>query len=200
MTRRHIVLSALLATAALAAAPAAQAKQISGLTVCGADGCGQVDRAIGQALHELGGAAIAGSPRAASHYRLVLKIGDGRRTFGTQRLVYVPGQRAVGGDGGWTRVDAGTAAKLDRAVGGRAPIAAGDFARTVAIVAAPGTSLPPEVVPPPATDPAPSGDTGMPWWVFGIGALVAIIALGLLARLRRGGPSAVAVDASLPDA
>lgn len=85
MTRRHIVLSALLATAALAAPSAAQAKQIDGLTVCGADGCQKVDRAIGQGLHELSGAALAKAPRAASHYRLVLKIGDGRQTFGRRR-------------------------------------------------------------------------------------------------------------------
>jgi hypothetical protein len=186
MTRRHIVLSALFATAALAAPPVAQAKQIDALTVCGADGCHRVDRAIGQALHELGGATLAKAPRAARHYRLVLTMGDGRQTFGTQSLVYVPRSRAVGGEGGWTRVDAGTAAKLDRAVGASPPLPAAKLATTTAAVAAPGTSLPPEVVPPPASDPAPSGDRSGVWWGLAAAALAAVVGLGLLRRLRRG--------------
>lgn len=186
MTRPHIVLSALLATAVLAAPPAAQAKQIDALTVCGADGCQRVDRAIGQALHGLGGAAPATAPRAASHYRLVMEMGDGQRTFGTQRLVYVPGARALGGDGGWTRVDAVTAAKLDRAVTGRLALPGADLAKTVAAVAAPGTSRPPEVILPPASDPAPSGDARAVWWGLGALGLGVIVGFGLLRRQRRG--------------
>jgi hypothetical protein len=189
MPRRHIVLSALFATAALAVPSAAQAKQIDALTVCGADGCHQVDRAIGQALHALGGASLAQAPRPAPHYRLVLRMGDGRRTFGTQRLVYVPSSRAVGGDGGWTRVDAGTAAKLDRAVGAGSPLPAADLAKSATAAAVAGTSLPPEIVLPPTSDPAPGGDSGVPWWVLGFGGLAAILVLGLLARLRRGRPA-----------
>ncbi len=186
MTRRHLALPALLAAAALCAAAPAQAKQIDALTVCGADGCKKVDRAIGQALHELGGAALAKAPRAARHYRLVMSIGDGTRTFATDRVVYVPGARAIGGNGGWTRVDAGTAAKLDRAVGIRSPLPAAELAQSATAVAAPGTSLPPDVVLPPSDEPARAGDGGGLWWGLGAAALAAIAAFGLLRRMRRG--------------
>jgi hypothetical protein len=194
MTRRHLALSAALAACALAAAAPAQAKQIDALTVCGADGCRNADRAIGQSLHELSGAAVAGTPRAARHFRLVLHMGDGHRTFGTQGVVYIPSARTVGGDGGWTRLDAGTAAKLTHALAGRGAIPARDFARTLAAVHAPATSLPPEVVAPPASAPAAapaSSDSGVAWWLLGgAGALAAgIVVLGLRRRLQRGRPA-----------
>jgi hypothetical protein len=178
------VLCALLATAALAAPSPAQAKQIDGLTACGADGCRGVDRAVGQALHDLGGAAIAGTPRAARHFRLILRMGDGHRTFGTDRVVFVPSSRAFGGNGGWTRLDRGVAAKLTHALAGRTPIPARDFAKTVA----PGTSLPPEVVLPPESPAAPasSTDTGVVWWLLGAGGVAAVVVFGLRRRLRRG--------------
>jgi hypothetical protein len=188
MPRRHIVLFALLATAALAAPSAAQAKQIDGLTACGADGCRSVDRAVGQALHDLGGAAIAGTPRAARHFRLILRMGDGQRTFGTDRVVFVPSARAFGGNGGWTLLDRGVAAKLTHALAGRTPIPARDFAKTVAAIEAPGTSLPPEVVLPPASAAAPasSTDSGVVWWLLGAGGVAAVVVFGLRRRLRRG--------------
>jgi hypothetical protein len=188
MPRRHIVPIALLATAALATPSPAQAKQIDGLTACGADGCHRVDRAIGQALHELGGAAIAGTPRAAPHFRLTLRMGDGHRTFGTDRVVFIPGSRALGGNGGWSRLDRGAAAKLTGALAGHAPLPARDFAKTVAAVAAPATSLPPEVVLPPETPPAAaSTGSGVVLWLLGAGGLAAgVVVFGLRRRLPAG--------------
>jgi hypothetical protein len=188
MPRRHIVLFALLATAALAAPSPAQAKRIDGLTACGADGCRAVDRAVGQALHDLGGAAIAGTPRAARHFRLILRMGDGQRTFGTDRVVFIPSSRAFGGNGGWTLLDRGVAAKLTHALAGRPPIPPRDFAKTVAAIEAPGTSLPPEVVLPPARPAAPasSTDSGVVWWLLGAGGVAAVVVFGLRRRLRRG--------------
>jgi hypothetical protein len=182
MRRRHVLPLALLAT--LAAGPPAQAKQIDALTVCGADGCRDVPRAIGQALHELGGAALATTPRPAPHFRLVMRIGDGHRTFGTDRVVYVPSARAVGGGGGWSLLDRGVAAKLERAVARRRPLPAAKLPGSTAAVARPGTSLPPEVVlPPAATRPASSG-AGLGWWGLGGAALAAALGLGLW-RVRR---------------
>jgi hypothetical protein len=182
MRRRHVLPLALLAT--LAAAPSAQAKQIDALTVCGADGCRDVPRAIGQALHELGGAPLATTPREAPHYRLVMRIGDGHRTFGTDSLVYVPDARAIGGDGGWSRLDRGTAAKLQRAVSRRRPLPGAKLPESTAAVAGPGTGLPPEVVlPPTGTQPASSG-AGLGWWGLGVAALAAALGLGVW-RVRR---------------
>ena len=182
MRRRHVLPLALLV--ALAAPSAVQAKQIDGLSVCGADGCRDAPRAIGQALHELGGAPLATQPRPAPHFRLVLRIGDGHRTFATDRVVYVPAARAIGGNGGWSRLDRGTAAKLDRAVAERTPRPAATLARSAAVVARPSTSAAPEVDPPPAaTQPASSG-TGLGWWALGGAALAAALGLGAW-RVRR---------------
>jgi hypothetical protein len=182
MRRRHVLPLALLAT--LASTPSAQAKQIDALTVCGVDGCHDVPRAIGQALHELGGTPLATTPRPAPHFRLVMRIGDGHRTFGTDSLVYVPGIRQIGGDGGWSLLDRGTAAKLQRAVARRRPLPAAKLPASTAAVARPGTSLPPEIVLPPAdTQPASSG-AGLGWWGLGIAALAAALGLGIW-RVRR---------------
>jgi hypothetical protein len=180
MSPRHVLLLALLAP--LTAAPSADAKQIDGLTVCGADGCRAAPRAIGQALHGLGGAALATTPRPAPHFRLVLRIGDGRRTFGTDRLIYVPRARAAGGDGGWSRLDRGTAAKLDRALVKRRPLPAAKLPDGAA--PARDTSLPPEVVLPPASTPPATSNAGLATWLAGAGGLTALLALGLW-RLRR---------------
>ena len=182
MRRRHVLPLALLAT--LAAAPPAQAKQINALTVCGADGCRAVPRAIGQALHSLGAVASAATPRPAPHFRLVMRIGDGHRTLATDTLVYVPGARAVGGNGGWSRLDRGTAAKLERAVAGRRPLPAAKLQDSPAAIARPASSRPPEVLLPPAdTQPASSGD-GLGSWALGVAALAAALGLGAW-RLRR---------------
>jgi hypothetical protein len=177
MRRRHVLPLALLAT--LAAGPPAQAKQIDALTVCGADGCRDVPRAIGQALHELGGAALATTPRPAPHFRLVMRIGDGHRTFGTDRLIYVPRARAVGGGGGWSRVGRGAAAKLERAVADRRPLPAAKLPRSAAAIAQAGTSLPPEVVLPPAASQRARTGAGVGWWAFGGAALALVVGLGL---------------------
>jgi hypothetical protein len=182
MRRRHVLPLALLAT--LAAGPAAQAKQIDALTVCGADGCREVPRAIGQALHELGGAVLATTPRPAPHFRLVMRIGDGHRTFGTDRVIYVPSARAIGGGGGWSRLERGAAAKLERAVAQRQPLPAAKLPDSTAAVAQPGTSLPPAVVLPPATTRPASSGAGLGWWALGGAALAAALGLGLW-RLRR---------------
>jgi hypothetical protein len=193
MTRRHLAPAALLAVAALAAtAPSpAQAKQIDGLTVCGADGCHAVERAIGQALHEVGGAPLASAPVTAAHYRLVQKMGDGHRTFGESRVIYVPSARAIGGDGSWSRIDAGSARKLAHALAGRAPLPATALAKDVAAITTPGTSLPPEVTLPPASATKPaaaaSAGGGVSWWLLGGGALAILAALGFIgnAQVRR---------------
>jgi hypothetical protein len=190
MPRRQLLALTLLAAAALAAPPSpAQAKQIDGLTVCGADGCRASERAIGQSLHDLGGQLLARAPSNAAHYRLVLKMGDGHRTFGSNRVIYVPQSRAIGGDGGWSRIDTGSARKLARALAGRDPLPATAFADDVrALNVAPGTSLPPEVTLRPATTTAKASGGGPSWWLLGAGALAALAALAFIgnSQVRRG--------------
>jgi hypothetical protein len=177
MPRRHVLLLALLA--ALAAAPPAHAKRIDALTACGADGCRDVTRAIGQALHELGGVALATRPRPAPHFRLVMRIGDGHRTLGTDRLIYVPSARAVGGEGGWSRLDRGAAAKLDRTLAKRRPLPATKLPGTAQDMSAT------EAVPAPAAEPPATAGADVGWRVGGTGGVAAILALALW-RIRRG--------------
>lgn len=187
MSRRHLLAPALLAAAALSAPSPAQAKQIDGLTVCGADGCHAVEHAIGQALHEVGGVPLATAPHAAAHYRLVLKMGDGRRALGESRVIYVPGAKAIGGDGSWSRISTGAARKLAHVLAGRTPLPATALKRDVAAITTVGTSLPPEVTLPPA-DPAKASSAGGPsWWLLGGGSLAVLAALAFIgnSQVRR---------------
>lgn len=184
MPRRPALLLALLAL--LAAAPSAHAKQINSMAVCGNDGCRDVDRAIGQALHGAGSAPTVATPRRAPHYRFILRIGDDQQTFGTDRLVYVPSAQALGGAGGWWRVDRGTAAKLQDALATRRPLPAAELPSTAAAIARPDSNGQPEVITPPASTPAEAADGGPAWWTFAAGGLLAAaLAVGLW-RLRRG--------------
>ena len=188
MTRRHLAPAALLAAAALAAPSAAQAKQVVDLTVCGADGCRGVDRAIGQAMHDLGGPGIATAPGPGPHFRLVLHIGDGKRTFGTSRLVYLPASRAIGNDSGWSRLNPGAAARLRRVLNGRDPLPAARLVRSTRDPAA-KESRPAEVVLPPkaATTKAGSSDNGSSvlWWSLGAIAALATVAFIGNSQVRR---------------
>jgi hypothetical protein len=189
MPRRHLIALALLgAAAALAGAAPAQAKQINGLTACGADGCRAVERAIGQALHDVGGAPIATAPAAAAHYRLIIKMGDGKRTFGESRVIYVPSAHAIGGDGSWSRIGDGAARKLAHVLGGRDPLPASALAKDIAAITTVGTSLPPEVTLPPATSTtAKASGGGISWWLLGAGALAVVAVLGFIgnSQVRR---------------
>ena len=183
MSRRHAPLIALLAI--LAATPPAEAKQVNALTVCGADGCREMPRAIGRAIEAHGWAARATPPRPAPHFRFILGIGDDQRTFATDRVVYVPSVRAIGGPGRWSRVDRGTARKLEQALAKRRPLPAARLQHAVA-VAEPGPSRSAEVVVRPAGSPPATSETGPGWWTLGAGVLLtAALAAGLW-RLRRG--------------
>ena len=188
MRRRHVLALALLAT--LAAAPAAQAKQVNALTVCGADGCREAPRAIGQALHDHGWAASATRPRPAPHFRFILGIGDDHQTFATDRLTYVPSTRAIGGQDGWWRVDRGTAAKIERALAKRRPLPAAKLRATAATVAERGASPPPAVASAPTDQQPAASDGGLGWWALSAATLAAMLALSLW-RLRRGRVTAV---------
>jgi hypothetical protein len=177
---RRLAAPALALLAAAAFAAPAQAKQITGLTVCGADGCRPVERAIGQALHDLGGAPLASAPAQAAHFRLVLKMGDGTRTFGTDRVLYLPSVRAIGGEGGWSTLDRGSARKLADALAGRKPLPATALKHDIAALHPAATSLPPEVYVPASSPTRASSAGGPSWWLVGAGALAVLAALAFI--------------------
>lgn len=102
MRRRTLVLAAALA---LAAAPAAGAKEIQKAEVCGPNACASVDDEASRVVLLEGGPA--GKPPAAAPYydvRFEVAHGDSRETFG---FVAVPSKRAYRTDDGvwWTLTD-----------------------------------------------------------------------------------------------
>lgn len=115
----------------LAAAPAASAKEITGMKICGREGCAALERGVGQRFHNTGalsGAALERDPGRVPYYRLVTLFGDGNGgVAGRVSLAYSPRLRAVldtQGPGTWSRVKASVAARLDRSAGGLTPLSA----------------------------------------------------------------------------
>jgi hypothetical protein len=117
----------------LAAAPVAAAKEITGMKICGREGCVALDRGVGQRFHN-NGALYAGSlgrdPGRVRHYRLVMLFGDGNGGIaGRVSMAYSPRLRAVldlGSDpsAGWSRIKDSAAARLDRRAAGLTPLPA----------------------------------------------------------------------------
>ena len=115
----------------LAAAPAASAKEITGMKICGREGCAALERGVGQRFHNTGalsGAALERDPGQVPYYRLVMLFGDGNGgVAGRVSLAYSPRLRAVldtQGPGTWSRVKDSVAARLDRSAGGLTPLSA----------------------------------------------------------------------------
>ncbi len=113
----------------LAAAPAAAAKEITGMKICGREGCAALERGVGQRFHNTGalsGAALERDPGKVPYYRLVMLFGDGNGgVAGRVSLAYAPRLRAVldtQGPGTWSRVKDSVAARLDRSAGGLTPL------------------------------------------------------------------------------
>ena len=113
----------------LAAAPAAAAKEITGMKICGREGCAALERGVGQRFHNTGalsGAALERDPGKVPYYRLVMLFGDGNGgVAGRVSLAYSPRLRAVldtQGPGTWSRVKDSVAARLDRSAGGLTPL------------------------------------------------------------------------------
>jgi hypothetical protein len=182
--RRLAVLGAVVAAAVPAAG--AQAKGLTGLTVCGTNGC--VDRTAlvthdGALLEDLlQGDATVADPGPSRFVRFTEHMGDGGEEFGRAKVVYFPDlgiQRFE--DGTFHRVSADGRRALARVVAGVTPWAAPkpDVAQAAAPVAAA------------ASPAAGDGDDGIgPGAVAGIVAAVAAASVALLVmmsrRMRRG--------------
>lgn len=199
--RRATACFALIAAAAvLAPAGPAAAKELTTLSVCGADGCVSRTDRLADAKRGHDGLLDVGTPMAdpgpAPFVRLKLGIGDGRgRVFGRDVMVFVPRSGLVrAGDGVWYRLPADGLAFFRRAARG--------------VTRVPASRLPPPPAPPPAppredaaaapAEPAhhaaatPAGGDGGPSAALIVGlaaSALAIAACGSLAwRRRRAGP------------
>ena len=130
--------AALMTIAVLATAPAATAKEITAMKICGADRCAQVKRSTAQRLHDtggLGGAAMSTAVGRAPYYRVIATIGEGTDdSAGHFALAYAPRLKAVlpldaYPPAEWTRLSDEVAKLLDRlarpyrAAAGQAPLA-----------------------------------------------------------------------------
>ncbi len=163
LARTALLLSAVL----LGAAPAAGAKEVTGMKICGREGCVALKNGVGQRFHN-SGALYAGSlprdPGPVRAYRLVMLFGDGNGgVAGRVSMAYSPQLRAVlpldaEPSAVWSRVTDSAAARLSRLAGELSPLPARHLR------AADGTALPPEVWEPwrEAAAAEPEADDGLP--------------------------------------
>ena len=169
MRRRTLVLAAVLA---LAAAPAAGAKEIQKAEVCGPSACASVDDEASRVVLLEGGPP--GKPPAAAPYydvRFQVDHGDSRETFG---FVAVPSKRAYRTDDGewWTLTDE-MLALIEKATGDEQPFPASDLVGAA---------------PPADPKPQPAAGADSPLWPEGVViALIALAAAAVVVRLSAAG-------------
>jgi hypothetical protein len=198
MSIRTIPLVAVAAVAMALAAPAV-AKEIETTTVCGADGCKDVE--VNGNAHALldGGPSGADAAEPAPFFRIRLGIGDGSgKIFERFTILYVPSAEKVRGmDGVWMNAPTAAVRALERVTRGREPIPARRLKATPSEeTQIAGTSLPPEIVGPP-DDGSGGGGGGLPsaLIVIAAGGGVVLLTVARWTRGRRprgGGRSAVA--------
>ena len=176
----------------LATAPAAGAKEITGMKICGQGGCADLDRGVGQRFHNtgaLGGPSLDRDPGRVPYYRLVMLFGDGNGgVAGRVTLAYSSRLRAVldtQGGGVWSRVRDRVAVRLDRAAAGLVPLHATRLTTDGAGVREPEVWEPWREAE--AADAAPDGDGdgGLPSPV--LAGVPAALLLGLVLVLVRFG-------------
>jgi hypothetical protein len=165
--QRTLVLAAV-AALALAAAPAARAKEITKAQVCGADGCTRVADADGRFALMEGGPPRSAPPAAAPFYRVNMEM-DHRGAFS---ITAVPNRRAfLADDGLWYEMPPAMVATVAKAAARRRPFAAAGL---------PGAAQPQK-----PRRGAAAGDS--PLWPDGVLIALALVAAGLgLGRLVRG--------------
>lgn len=157
---QRTLLLAAVAALALAAAPAAAAKEITKAEVCGPDGCTNVgDRATLPLL------ANGGSPRtppaAAPYYDVRVTMAEGDQDV-TWSFAAVPSRHAMRADDGtWMEMPPDTAALITKTAAGSRTYPAGDLV---------GAARPRDPRPAPATG---GGDS--PLWPEGV--IIALIAM-----------------------
>jgi hypothetical protein len=166
MRRRTLVLATALA---LAAAPAAGAKEIDKAQVCGPSACASVDDDASRLVLLEGGPP--GKPPAAAPYydvRFQVDHGEDRETFG---FVAVPSKRAYRTDDGeWWRLTDEMLAVIQKASVHKPPFPA---------VGLPGAAPPPDPKPQPA-----ASDGSNLLWPEGV-LLALVLAVGGVFLVRR---------------
>jgi hypothetical protein len=189
---RTILVSLLALASALVVAPAAGAKGISKMEVCGASHCATLP-GEGDDLEALMiGSSVAGPPDGPAPWYVVRSTVTPSREQGedfepfTFREAYVPSAgllrvRAEGGGFEWRDVGARYEAAMERATAGLGPRPA---ARLRGLDVEPLQANVDEVVLPPA-DAQTGGDGGTPWWIAAAAVAAALIAaLALYGRRR----------------
>ena len=169
-TERTLVLAAV-AALALAAAPAASAKEIARAEVCGADGC---STASGEDRQVLGhGGASRTPPAAAPFYIVRIEVDTGAGHIERWEMTAVPERRALRAeDGTWLEMPPEVAAVIAKLTAGRRGFPASGLMGAA---------------PPPEPRLAPVADTGSPLWPEGVLIALAVAVGGVfLVRAARG--------------
>jgi MYXO-CTERM domain-containing protein len=187
MRRASLVL---LGFAAIALAPStAWAKEITGATICGDDGCRAVtDERLLPSLVE-GGPPTNGPSGKAEHFVARITVdGDGEKVHFS--MVVLPDQGLLQGeDGSWMKMTRAGRNAYAALTLGREPRAARRMGESKPL---PEARVDEVVLPPDTATSSSSGGGTSAWpWVFGGAAVVAVVLALLLAR-RRGWPGAPA--------
>ena len=168
--QRSFVLAAV-AALALAAAPAAGAKEITKAEVCGADGCSAAAGADRQVLGN--GGATRTPPTAAPFYMVRIEVDHGGGHTERWGMTAVPERRALRAeDGTWLEMPPEVAAVIAKLTAGRRGFPASGLMGAA---------------PPPEPRPAPAPDADSPLWPAGVLIALAVAVGGVfLVRAARG--------------
>ena len=183
----------LLTAAILAGATAgpAGAKELSAITLCGADDCVRVGREDVRPVLTMGGPPSSGPDRAEPWYRgrALIRAPGHRETF---RLAVLPRGGYLGGYDGpgptlsWMRLNTRSQAMYRRLTRELAPIPAAKL-RGVDTAAADATAPAPDPAPASnAADDEPVEEGGVGIWLLLAGALGLVVTAGLVRRGRHG--------------
>jgi hypothetical protein len=185
--RRLCLLTAL---TLLAVAPGAAAKEVTGMKICGREGCAPLKHSVAQSFHDDGsiyGRPLAHDPGPVRGFRLMMFFGDGAgETVGRVSLAYAPALRAVLSTDAvpatpWQRVSPAAARHLDRAAGALTPFAAKRLRSADA-----GVTKPKVWKPWKEAAAADADDGGVPTPLLaGVPAVALLLGLGLLVLRRR---------------
>ena len=165
----------------LLCAPAA-AKEVTGATVCGADGCRAMD-GVGEELLQ-GGPPVDAPAQGEPFVRLVFRFAAGRETHRV-RNIFMPRSGLLLGDDGRTWLQPMEVATLRRHAATVAPFPASRLPAMVPLAPEPAPAAAPSRA-------ARSGDGLGTWWpVLPAAALALAVGTALARRPRRGGPRGV---------
>jgi hypothetical protein len=180
---RRSLLFAIACAAVLLAPSTASAKEISGVSVCAADGCREVtDEQLWPALVE-GGPGTNAPAGPLEHYTVHVRVLAEEEETVEWSYVAVPSRGLMQGeDGSWMTMTPANRKALLALTQGRVPLEPGQMP--------PGKDLPTarvdEVYSPAATTEAAAADDSSPWpWLAGIG--LGAVVIGLVVAYRRAG-------------